>query len=395
MARLLHRDGVSRCDEPPDLTVKAARDHKPDPVAMDHDLIQLRRELSQLRKQARHNELIWSGFREIEIDAISADSLHELSYRIVRGIRRAFPRVHYVTLACVNLDYEIANILLEGDERYKIEEAFMLLSQDKLEQIASEVPKPWLGPLSRGTHAALFSQHDSSPASVALAPLRVAGSCIGFLCQGSRSQDHFAAGTSTELLEHLASTIALCVQNTVNKARLERYGLTDPLTGIANRRLLMRRLQEEVDRCRRYDHSVACVMVDLDHFKQINDRYGHQVGDQVLVDVSNVLKRGLRSSDLLSRYGGEEFVVLLPETTREQAAQIAKRHLREIRGLQLVNNKRQSFLITASIGVAELRSTNSAQSVHPGSLIEEADAALYKAKRAGRNRVVVAKLGKG
>jgi diguanylate cyclase (GGDEF)-like protein len=226
--------------------------------------------------------------------------------------------------------------------------------------------------------------------SVALAPLNVAGACIGCLCQGSREDRHFSEDASTELLEHLASTLALCIQNSVNKARLQRHGLTDPLTGVANRRLLMRRLREEVDRCRRYEHPVSCIMVDLDHFKQINDRYGHTAGDRMLVQVAEALKRGLRSSDLLARYGGEEFVLLLPETTQELALEIAKRHHREITHLQLQYDRRENIEITASFGVAELTGAGHGDSEGAEVLIKQADAAMYAAKRAGRNRIVAA-----
>ena len=359
-------------------------------VEVDRELIQLRRELSRLKRQVRDNEGIWAEFRQLEIDAIGAESLPALIHGISRGIRRAFPRVDAASVACINIDYEVANIVVEKDKRYDIGACFELISLDELREIIRDETKPWLGVFDDARHARLFPMQLMALKSVALAPLTVAGACIGCLSQGSREDGHFSEDASTELLEHLASTLALCIQNSVNKARLQRHGLTDPLTGVANRRLLMRRLGEEMDRCRRYDHPVSCIMVDLDHFKQINDRYGHTIGDRMLVQVAEALKRGLRSSDLLARYGGEEFVLLLPETTQELALEIAKRHHREIADLQIQDSGRESIAITASFGVAELAANGHTDSEGAEMLIRQADTAMYRAKRAGRNRIVAA-----
>ena len=359
-------------------------------VEVDRELIELRRELSRLKRQARDNEGIWAGFRQLEIDAIGAESLPMLIHGISRGIPRAFPHVDEVTVACINIDYEVANIVVNKDKCYDIGACFELISLDELRKIIRDETKPWLGAFDDARHARLFPMQSMALKSVALAPLNVAGACIGCLCQGSREDNHFGEDASTELLEHLASTLALCIQNSVNKARLQRHGLTDPLTGAANRRLLMRRLGEELDRCRRYDHPVSCIMVDLDHFKQINDHYGHTFGDRMLVQVVEALKRGLRSSDLLARYGGEEFVLLLPETSQALALEIAKRHHREIADLQLQYDGHENIAITASFGVAELSATGHTDSEGAELLIRQADAAMYRAKRAGRNRIVAA-----
>ncbi|MDH3379227.1 MAG: DUF484 family protein [Gammaproteobacteria bacterium] len=359
-------------------------------VGVDREIIQLRRELSRLKRQVRDNEAIWAEFRQLEIDAVGAESLPALIHGISHGLRRAFSRVDAVAVACINIDYEVANIVDEKDGRHDIGACFEIISVDELQEIIRDETKPWLGVFDDARHTRLFPNQSKVLKSVALAPLNVAGACVGCLCQGSRHESHFSEDTSTELLEHLASTLALCIQNSVNKARLQRHGLTDPLTGVANRRLLMRRLREEMDRCRRYDHPVSCIMLDLDYFKQINDRYGHTVGDRMLVQVAEALKRGLRSSDLLARYGGEEFVLLLPETTQELALEIAKRHHREIAGLQLRDNDHGNISITASFGVAELVAAGHSDIEDAEVLVKQADAAMYAAKRAGRNRIVAA-----
>jgi len=214
---------------------------------------------------------------------------------------------------------------------------------------------------------------------------------IGFLAQGSENPHHFSVDAGTDLLEHLSATIALCIRNTVNIARLERHGLTDPLTDIPNRRFLERRLSEEVERCRRYGHPLSCVMLDIDYFKSVNDRYGHSIGDQVLKAVAGALSKGLRVSDILSRYGGEEFVLLLPETGLRHGVRIARRHHREIGMLRLQTPDGERLRISVSAGVAVLDHPSRTADKGLGQwLLEQSDEALYRAKRQGRNQVISA-----
>lgn len=158
---------------------------------------------------------------------------------------------------------------------------------------------------------------------------------------------------------------------------------TDALTGVLNRRGLFRAFDVEVERARRYSHPLALVLFDLDHFKQVNDRLGHASGDRLLRAVAEEVRRALRPTDLLGRWGGEEFVVLLPETPLSRAADVAERLRYLISGLPAEGGP-----VTASFGVAALSPTDNL-----GALVKRADAALYEAKRLGRNRVVVFREG--
>ena len=162
-------------------------------------------------------------------------------------------------------------------------------------------------------------------------------------------------------------------------ARLENLSRTDPLTGLFNRRHLMATLDDEVRRSSRNNRAFSILMMDVDHFKSYNDAFGHQAGDEALRKVAAILRATLRSVDCPSRYGGEEFLALLPETGILQAVEVAER----VRGL-LAEEPLTGSSITVSIGVAEFPD-------HGGSLetlIASADAALYHAKRQGRDRVV-------
>ncbi len=162
---------------------------------------------------------------------------------------------------------------------------------------------------------------------------------------------------------------------------LERLSVTDPLTGLYNRRRLMEVLDNEVRRARRLKHTFAVLMADVDHFKRYNDAHGHPAGDQVLKRVGAIFRKATRDVDFVARYGGEEFFVLMPETEGDGAADLADRIRRE-----LAAERFPGGAVTLSFGVAEFPAHGDV----PDGLIGVADAALYEAKREGRDRVVVA-----
>lgn len=173
-------------------------------------------------------------------------------------------------------------------------------------------------------------------------------------------------------------------------ALLEQENITDPLTGLYNRRYLDQRMREETGKAERYRLPLSILMIDIDHFKRINDTYGHQVGDAVLNGIARVITGIARSTDIVARYGGEEILVIAPNTTISSAAAFAERIRAAVEAAPLIPAETcggyQALPVTVSIGVA---------SPPPGiadaqALIKSADEALYRAKEGGRNRVVVA-----
>ncbi len=157
----------------------------------------------------------------------------------------------------------------------------------------------------------------------------------------------------------------------------------DELTSLPNRRELLARLNSELARAVRYERPLAIVMADIDHFKRVNDTYGHQVGDEVLQSVAEMLGETLRPMDTVARYGGEEFVMLLPETDLEGAVTIAARIREHIAGHAIEAAGGLQIEITVSFGAATLSSVANTAEL----LIRHADDALYTSKRMGRNRV--------
>lgn len=351
-------------------------------------------DLQALKRQIRENERIWNGFRQVELGMLGAQSLRELVSNLVRDIPRLFPNVDSVTLACVDPGLELARHFdTEGD----IQPSPVLLSISA-EALASLFPlprQPRLGPIEDAVRQLLFPTAGEMLKSMALAPLVLRGELIGCLNQASRDPGHFRADTGTDLLEHLAAVAAMCIDNAVIHERLKIDGLTDPLTGLYNRRFFERRLHEELDRwARRPGNSLVGMLVDVDHFKRINDQHGHHTGDRILQGVARLLGKELRGSDVLARYGGEEFVLLLPDTTEDQGFLIAERLRALVEEATLGEGASRPQKITVSVGLACLSGMGSPVVDDAGAwLLRQADAALYQAKQEGRNRVVLSGAG--
>jgi diguanylate cyclase (GGDEF)-like protein len=166
----------------------------------------------------------------------------------------------------------------------------------------------------------------------------------------------------------------------------ERLAATDLLTGISNRRHLMEMATRELLRARRYRHALSIVILDVDHFKHINDSYGHAVGDDVLRALATTCRHALRSSDVFGRLGGDEFAAVLPNTDLTKAASLAERLRLALLDVR-ISSAQESFGLTMSVGVATL----SPEDADAEGLLKRADAALYQAKNSGRNQVGTAR----
>jgi len=167
------------------------------------------------------------------------------------------------------------------------------------------------------------------------------------------------------------------------QATLEQMVVNDPLTGLHNRRYLMDRLLQEMQRSDRHGEPLAFAMLDLDSFRPINDQYGHVLGDKVLRAVGNAIAKSIRVSDIAARYGGDEFGVILPQTPPEGAMRVCERLLRTISELILQDENGKSCRVTASLGLAYYPADDVET---PEDLVHSADGALYGAKRSGKNR---------
>jgi diguanylate cyclase (GGDEF)-like protein len=215
--------------------------------------------------------------------------------------------------------------------------------------------------------------------SVVCAPLISSNEVFGVL-----GITHMEPNAFSEEDERLLELLANCAAPSVEVARLERISLTDPLTLAFNRRYLDRRLSEEIKRSRRFNRSLCLAVIDLDHFKKINDTHGHHCGDALLRETAFIFRTNIREHDIVTRTGGDEFVLLMPDTDL-RAAKNALSRLAKIMGSQdIVIDEEEglSARITMSIGVTQLRKKDVSKS-----LLDRADAAMYKAKKSGRNLI--------
>lgn len=359
-----------------------------DPERLREQNAMLRKLLESLSRDAAHNQRVLRHFQERELALLGAGNLIRLLEQMTRGMRRSF------TLDSVKLKlldpFQVLHDLLavhDDDQNGVLHDIELCTDVSATRARFAGATTPWLGRWDDAQHEALFGWRIGG--SVALLPLRHAEGLAGFLCLGSRDPRRFQTGQATDFLGHLASTAAVCLENAVNRERLRIAGLTDSLTGLYNRRHLQHRLTQEVTRAQRYGQTLSCLFVDADNFKRINDRYGHAVGDQALVALAQRLRARLRASDLPTRYGGEEFAVLLPETDLSNALLLAEQIRAEIGATTVTLETGEQIVMTVSIGVAELDPLDQ----RPGAgdaLLRAADGAVYRAKAAGRDRVVSA-----
>jgi diguanylate cyclase (GGDEF)-like protein len=219
--------------------------------------------------------------------------------------------------------------------------------------------------------------------SAILAPLVLNDEVLGTLSLSS-SQPFAFDQSDLQLLASFAATTTAAMHNAMLHTELQRVAITDPLTGLYNRRGLIELGRHEVERFQRFGQPLSAIMLDIDHFKNVNDTYGHTVGDQVLCGLAERVRALIRQIDVVGRYGGEEFAVLLPETDLFQASTIADR-LRIAVEESPFFTEQGAISITISLGVS--RAGRSLTSLV--TLIEQADLALYQAKQKGRNRVEV------
>jgi diguanylate cyclase (GGDEF)-like protein len=216
--------------------------------------------------------------------------------------------------------------------------------------------------------------------AMACVPMLARDRAVGVLTATSATLGAFSE-PDIEILNFVAKTIALDIEN----LRLRRACVTDQLTGAFNREFLNQRLSAEVDRANRRGDDLSLAMVDVDHFKPINDQYGHGVGDIVLAGVAEKLKRAIRTDDMLIRYGGEEFLVLLPSTNAVRAREVGERMRLSLQD-EVFRTTQADINVRISVGIAQHLPGKD----DPASLIRRADDALYAAKEGGRNRVEVA-----
>ena len=241
---------------------------------------------------------------------------------------------------------------------------------------------PLRGRIGTGPDALEPSGVEPARGDVLAYPLRSMGSVVGVVALYDRIDGSPFDDDDEDALGTLVGQASIAVDNVSLHNEAQRLSTTDPLTGLWNFRYLSMSLAREIERSTRFDRPLAVLMLDLDHFKQVNDQHGHQRGDTVLRELAFRVQEQIREVDTFARYGGEEFVIVLPETTVEGAAQLAERICEGVRREPFRQEGEEPLHITVSVGGAAFPEHGSS----PATLMRAADKALYVAKGEGRDR---------
>ena len=281
------------------------------------------RELEELKAEIARNDAKMHRMQQRELRLLHAEDLSTLIHELTEGLRLSYG-LEQVTVVLCDPDHDIRHLLLAaGTPSESFPDLLMVESLAGLAPQYLSLRHTWLGPFAACDHQLLFPD-SKDLASIAMIPLTRQRQAIGSINLGSSDPQRFTQDYATDFLAHMGIIASACIDNTVNRARLMRSGFTDVLTGWHNRCYLQIRLNEELARARRDRQHVVCLMLDIDHFKQVNDTHGHVAGDVVLQEVANRIDGQVRKSDVAARYGGEEFVVLLPNTDTGSAATLAE-----------------------------------------------------------------------
>ena len=351
---------------------------------------ELQRTIRMTVRRIEHNETILKRFFDVELKLLACNKLSDLIALLLTDFKHTF-KLSAVTLYLFDPD-ELAKNLLIGIPAAHSKALTLFKRQDELNELSpnSELQA---GELSTGLRKLLFPDNPFV-LSAAMLPLIRQDCLIGSLHLGAQDSDRYSIDYRYDYLSHLCSVISVCIENCINQESLQRLSTIDPLTGVHNRRAFSHDIAREINRAHRTQEQLSCLFVDIDHFKTINDNYGHQTGDRALRTLGNLLKEQFRKTDLISRYGGEEFAVLLPSCSEKEAVCVAENLRQAVEALIIRDIEGSPFRLTASIGTSTFapalviqKRDDKALRYQSELLLKQADFALYEAKRSGRNRV--------
>lgn len=341
--------------------------------------------LDSLLIKAEQNEAKQKKFHKLEFELLNCYTLPELCNKLTKGLTEDL-QVDAVSLHLFDPHHCIRDLLQEIYADAQISQVSFVDHFFDLESLYNDKIKVQLRPNNPIISQRLFADA-SAIKSMALIPLTRNKSLIGSLHLGSFQTDRFSPEMSTDFLLHFAQIAAVAIESTVNTDKLKHQSLIDPLTKVKNRRSLFQEMQQEIARAERELHPLSCMFIDLDHFKKINDQFGHDIGDLALKRLSGVIAPNLRATDTLARFGGEEFVVVLPNCDELMAQQIAERVRSTVESQNIKTESEEVLKITCSIGITTWDPVRKVtpRKVVAKALIKTADDAVYQAKSMGRN----------
>jgi len=332
--------------------------------------------LTRLKK----NEEIARKFNEIEISILTILNFKDFFERLLFQIADKFS-IPYIWLSIIR-ESTICEQLKDSSESQSLKSAITFVAQERFFSIIKD-QKPVLANRDLTFFKDLMPDALSGTiGSLAIAPITLDGKLAGSINQADVDVRRFEPGIDTSLLEQLAQKVSLCLSNVTAHEQLKFLAYHDPLTGLFNRGVFERILEREFSRAKRYDSELSLIFLDFDDFKTINDTAGHSIGDKALCFLADTLGRLKRKQDVVARFAGDEFVVLLPSTEKEHAGQFIKRINAHFAANPLVSGE-YTFDIRISHGISSLSDEGVSDS---STLLKTADAKMYRHKAEKKKR---------
>lgn len=340
---------------------------------------------------AKQNERILRRYQDFELRMLSANDFAQLLHILLEATVEHF-RLDAVELLLCDPQEAIADAIPDAFEAHP--DLQLVKRERAVERLYATPAQVQLVSKQQGGSIPVFKGKGIS--SAAMLPLHRKGRFVGALHFGAYDSQRFTPDKSTDFMAHMASIISVCIENALSQEHLRRLSMLDMLTRVNNRRGFHLALDREVSRASRSGEPLCLLFVDLDHFKTINDSYGHPMGDKVLRVVAHLLRDTLRRVDHVCRYGGEEFALVLPNCSQSLAMDIAERLRRRVSQLRIEvdddnDQLKEKISVTLSMGVCcwqpDRRIGGDEEKRVAEVLIARSDRGVYECKANGRNTV--------
>lgn len=333
-------------------------------------------DIEEILERVKRNEEIERKFFEVEVRILSILNFQDLFENLLMEIRKTFD-IPYVWLSLMQENH-VAHLLKQLGTSGMLDKKLNIIEPEAFRSLIGSGTRPVLINGDLTPYYKLFPDHEKYLVrSLALIPLRQEADIIGSLNCGDYAPERYHPGMDVSLLERLSVILSICISNVAAHEKIRLAGSSDPLTGLINRQVMKLILRREFNRALRYETPLAVSFLDLDDFKSLNDRYGHDVGDTVLKYVGTQLVRMSRESDIVTRFAGDEFVIILPGNKRDEAHQMMNR-LNQYLSKNLPVHDGERVRLSVSFGIAHIQDAGVQDS---SSLLKRAEERLYEAKR--------------
>lgn len=338
-------------------------------------------DIQRLIKRFQENEETALKFFEVELSVLSTLNFHDFFEELLSKIMEKFG-VSFVWVALIQTSRAVKLIQTYASSAIP-ENHLKVIDRRKFSLVVQNSHTPTLCNENMGLFDVLMPKGvEGKFGSIAIVPISLDGDTVGSLNFADVSKDRYSPEADTILLEQLGLVVSICLSNVAAHEELKALAFKDPLTGLLNRRAMERALKRELSRAKRYKSALSVAFIDLDGFKQVNDSFGHDAGDELLVRVAEALRQTSRQSDIVARFAGDEFVIILPEASIAEAGSLIQR----IQGYfsehpVLLDGSR--ITVKFSYGIA---SPDHGAGEDVAALLKKADDLLYKDKHSRKAR---------